>query len=87
MPEIQKEDRDIVQGVIDDITNFTDAITEVMTQLKSEVQNMEDDWKDAQYAQFVDCVEELDSGIKKDLQELEEAQQDLKRRLAEYTVV
>ena len=48
---------------------------------------MEDDWKDAQYAQFVDCVEELDSGIKKDLQELEEAQQDLKRRLAEYTVV
>ena len=81
---MQKEDKAVVQGVINDITDFSEAVNDVMSRLKTEAQNMADVWKDAQYNQFITCIEELDAGIKKDLQELGEAQQELSRRLAMY---
>ena len=84
MAKMQKEDREVVQGVIQDITDFSDAITEVMGRLKAAVADMSDVWKDAQYSQFQDYIDELNNNVNSDLAELDEAREDLARRLALY---
>ena len=84
MPRMEKEDRDIVTAVINDITDFSEVITQVMEQLKSSVSEMNDIWDDAQYTQFFSYVDELERSVKRDIDELGEAKADLANRLAQY---
>lgn len=84
MPRMEKEDRDIVTAVINDITDFSEGITQVMEQLKSSVREMNDIWDDAQYTQFFSYVDELERSVKRDIDELGEAKTDLANRLAQY---
>ena len=84
MPRMEKEDRDIVTAVINDITDFSEVITQVMDQLKSSVSEMNDIWDDAQYTQFFSYVDELERSVKRDIDELGEAKVDLANRLAQY---
>lgn len=84
MPRMEKEDRDIVTAVINDITDFSEGITQVMEQLKSSVREMNDVWDDAQYTQFFSYVDELERSVKRDIDELGEAKADLADRLAQY---
>ena len=84
MPRMEKEDRDIVTAGINDITDFSEAITQVMAQLKSSVREMNDVWNDAQYTRFYSYVDELEKSVKQDIDELGEAKTDLARRLAQY---
>lgn len=84
MPRMEKEDRDIVTAVINDITDFSEGITQVMEQLKSSVREMNDIWDDAQYTQFFSYVDELERSVKRDIDELGEAKADLANRLAQY---
>lgn len=84
MPRMEKEDRDIVTAVINDITDFSEGITQVMEQLKSSVREMNDIWDDAQYTQFFSYVDELERSVKRDIDELGEAKVDLANRLAQY---
>lgn len=84
MPRMEKEDRDIVTAVINDITDFSEVIIQAMEQLKSSVSEMNDIWDDAQYTQFFSYVDELERSVKRDIDELGEAKADLANRLAQY---
>lgn len=84
MPRMEKEDRDIVTAVINDITDFSEVILQVMSQLKTSVSGMHDIWDDTQYRQFSDYVEELERSVKQDIAELGEAKTDLADRLKHY---
>lgn len=84
MPRMEKEDRDIVTAVINDITDFSEVIIQAMEQLKSSVSEMNDIWDDAQYTQFFSYVDELERSVKRDIDELGEAKVDLANRLAQY---
>lgn len=77
-------DRAIVEGVIRDIDSFKSAIEGTMSQLKGKVSGLNASWNDAQYTQFSDYIDELNSHINQNLAELDEAKNDLKRRLAYY---
>ena len=77
-------DRAIVEGVIRDIDKFKSAIEGTMSQLKGKVSGLNASWNDAQYTQFSNYIDELNSHINQNLAELDEAKNDLKRRLAYY---
>ena len=84
MPRMEKEDRETVTQVINDITDFSEAIVQVMEQLKSSVSEMNDVWNDDQFKQFESYVDELEKSVKQDIDELGEAKSDLASRLAHY---
>lgn len=84
MAKMEKEDREIVEQVVRDIEDFTDAIDTVMTELKSKVKEMSDTWDDAQYRQFEAYVDELDANVKKDIEELGSAREKLEAKLKLY---
>jgi len=84
MAKMQKEDKEVVAGVIQDITDFSEAITGVMGDLKSTVSNMNDIWNDAQYTIFQNYIDELDTNVARDLEELENARAQLAYKLSLY---
>ena len=84
MAKMEKEHREIVEQVVRDIEDFTDAIDTVMTELKSKVKEMNDTWDDAQYRQFEAYVDELDANVKKDIEELGSAREKLEAKLKLY---
>lgn len=84
MAKMQKEDKEVVAGVIQDIADFSEAITGVMGDLKSAVSNMNDIWNDAQYTIFQNYIDELDANIARDLEELENARAQLAYKLSLY---
>lgn len=84
MGKMEKECREAVESVIQDITDFSKEITDIMKQLKSSVSKLNDVWKDAQYTQFEDYIDELKSNIQLNLNELETAREDLRKKLWMY---
>lgn len=84
MGKMEKECREAVESVIQDITDFSKEITDIMKQLKSSVSELNDVWKDAQYTQFEDYIDELKSNIQLNLNELETAREDLRKKLIMY---
>ena len=78
------EDKNVVQEVVNDIKSFKSKVEEVIGRMKSEVSGMNDIWRDDQYNQFSEYIEELSKCINRDLSELETANNNLQAKLALY---
>lgn len=82
--ESGKANRQIVSQVIKDLHDFDEAVTSELDTIKRKTEDLEEAWKDAQYKEFKGFIEDLTLKLKKDLAILQEAREDLERRLKIY---
>lgn len=74
-------DEQVVINLKRDVTEFQEAVMEQIDMLKSRAESMGDAWKDSQYTAFMSYIEELSTGLKNDVQQLDYAVEALKHEI------
>lgn len=79
-----KSNRVAVEGLISDIKAFIEIVAEEIKDIEGEANALSSDWDDKQYDDFMEFVNELSSGLKRDLEALEDVNVHLKEYLKKF---
>ncbi len=78
------ETKGILLQVIKDLTKYKDEVDKIMKSILQKTNELNNDWKDAQYTKFQAYIEDIKKGIDNDLKELDECVAVLKKRAELY---
>lgn len=79
-----KANREVVQGLINDMNDFSEYVNEELNNMLYQVNRLGETWKDPQYEQFSSFINDLNDSLKKDLAVFDEASNALQNKVNMY---
>ena len=70
-----------MQGVIDDIHDYSDAVRTLLDYMRYDVSSLNDDWNDSQFDRLEEALESFIHSVESRLNDMENAAFELKKKV------
>ena len=84
MNGMKKANKEVVLNLINNLDKFNEFVTAELEKMVRSAEQLQTSWNDPQYFTFNDAVQELNSSLLKDLDVLNDAVIELKKKVTMY---